>query len=165
MPTTLAFSPEAIRSAIRGRVAVPAAMLQRALAKTSEKLDAKETKFFSHQGLVIDKKDVEAHNIQLRAAELILQMSDLLNRQVVKPKAPKITLTVDPKTGTMRLVIADDIEDDIPEVLDVVREPLAVVESEEVTDEELELEYVKVPRGTLPAEVRQALFGPEVGGA
>jgi hypothetical protein len=42
--------------------------VDRVLTKFAEKLEAKETKFFAHEGEVINEREVIAHDIQLRAA-------------------------------------------------------------------------------------------------
>lgn len=169
MPTHPNFSPDAIRSQIRGRAQIPADMLQEALAVAKRKLTATETKYFSHQGLVADKREVEAHQIQLKAAELILQMSDLLARGQAKPEPPKVVLTIDPRTGVTRIIIGDDAPEELPEVIDApqIIDTTAIVgevpsEEPEVQNEELEddgFEHIKAKRGELDPAVRLALFG------
>lgn len=179
-PTSAAFSPQSIRDQIRGRVRVPAELLQEALDNLKSKLTAKETKFFSHQGSIVDKQQVEALGIQMQAIELIAKMSELVTTQAVKPPEPKITVLVDSKTGVMRIVIgSEDIEEDMqPKVLETesagMMQPLSIEttathidkEGADVTDEEFE-SVIKVPRGRLTPELRSALFGdePAVGGA
>lgn len=168
-PTHPNFSPDSIRAAIRGRAAVPAQMLENALMTIHKNMSAKEVKFFSHQGMVVEQREVEALAIQNRAAELVFQMSELLAKQETKNRPIKTTLTVDPKTGVMTLVIGDDSDDEVPETVEVIEttarpvyQQSALAEpavEEEITDEELELTYIKVPRGELPPEVREALFG------
>lgn len=177
-PTTQAFSPEAVRAAIRGRVAIPENMLQDALVKLKDHINAKEIKYFSNQGIVTDKREVDALAIQMRAIELIAQMSEIVSRSEPKPREARITLKIDPATGAMILIIGEDDEDqpqalplshpkDAPQVIDVEASGSATRDAEggsdEVTDEEFEMNYIKVPRGTLSPELRQALFGPEVG--
>jgi hypothetical protein len=166
---TAAFSPEAIRQAIRGRAQIPADMLQEALAVAKRKLTATEIKYFSHQGLVNDKREVEAHQIQLKAAELILQMSDLLARGQAKPSEPKVVLTIDPRTGVTRIIIGDDAPEEQPEIIDVIatvetEEPREAMplEEQEVQNEVVEddgFEHIKAKRGELDPAVRLALFG------
>jgi len=46
--------------------------------KVADKLDAKTTKFFSHQGTVLDSREVEDHATQLKAAELGLKALGIL---------------------------------------------------------------------------------------
>ena len=55
--------------------------LGRVLFRLRQALNAKETKFFAHQGEVIDQKDVIAHNIRLRAVDLALQLHDAMPSQ------------------------------------------------------------------------------------
>lgn len=165
MRTTAAFSPEAIRQSIRGRAAIPADMLERALRKTAEKLDAKEVKFFAHQGMVGDKREVEAHQIQLKAAELILQMSDLLSRGQTKPSSNRVSLEIDPKTGVTRIIIGDVEEEPPmiiapqPMIIEHVASAPATEEQEVANDVEPEMEEIHIKRGVLSPEVREALFG------
>jgi len=47
--------------------------IERIAKKVADKLDAKTTKFFSHQGTVLDSREVEDHDTQLKAAELGLK--------------------------------------------------------------------------------------------
>jgi hypothetical protein len=160
-PTHPGFSPETLRAAIRGRAAVPSDMLQAALQKAKDQLNAKERKFFAHQGMIMDQRDVDAHAIQQGAARLIIEMSELLIKAPPKQPEGKITVTIDPKTGVMRLVIGDDdaldeaIATEQPQIIEGEAETL----EEEVEDHEGELEFVKLARnaGKLDPAVRQAL--------
>jgi hypothetical protein len=47
--------------------------IERIAKKVADKLNAKTTKFFSHQGTVLDSREVEDHDTQLKAAELGLK--------------------------------------------------------------------------------------------
>jgi hypothetical protein len=47
--------------------------IERIAKKVANKLDAKTTKFFSHQGTVLDSREVQDHDTQLKAAELGLK--------------------------------------------------------------------------------------------
>jgi len=142
-------------------------MLERSLAKVSGLLEAKETKFFSFQGGVTDSREVDAHSIQIKAAELILQMSDLLARQQVKPQEKKIIVHVDPKSGAMYLVIGDESEDEVPAIapvavsaiIDVTPQEEPIVQNDVVEETNEEWERIKVNRGKLDPNVRKALFG------
>ncbi len=42
--------------------------------KLRDKLDAKITKHFAHEGVVMDDRDYEAHDIQLRALDMALKL-------------------------------------------------------------------------------------------
>lgn len=41
------------------------------LKKVAGKMEAKETKFFAHQGIVLDTREVDAHGVQLEAAQTL----------------------------------------------------------------------------------------------
>lgn len=157
-PTALAFTPQSIRDSIRRGVVVPAEMLNKALRKLDDNLEAKETKFFSFQGSVIDTRSVDALSIQQQAAELIVKMAELVATQQAKPQEPRVEVVIDAKTGTMRIVIGDASQ---PELAPPQASPLALEtkpEEEEVPiEEDDEIEHVKVPRGVLSTQVREAL--------
>jgi hypothetical protein len=55
--------------------------IEKVLLRLRQALNAKETKFFAHQGNVIDQKDMIAHNIRLRAVDLALQLHDAMPSQ------------------------------------------------------------------------------------
>lgn len=163
-----AFSVEQIRAAVRGQAMVPAGMLQAALAKTYDKLSAKETKFFAHQGEVVNTREVEADGIQLAAARLILEMGELLTKNVaIKPQAPPTTLEIDPKTGVIKLHIGEVQTHEVeavaaPSAVAWEAPPAATIDMEPVAETD-DTEWHKVPRGKLPQHILDALFKePEV---
>lgn len=79
-------------------------LLEKALAVLEGKLEAKETKFFSFQGMVIEEKEVEAHGIQLEAATAIAKLADAFPKERSDVKAtPQFALEI--KDGVFRLVI------------------------------------------------------------
>ncbi len=169
-PTTASFSPQSIRDQIRGRVRVPEGLLQEALDNLRSKLTAKETKHFSFQGSVIEKREVEALGIQMQAIELIAKMSELVTTQAPKQQAPRVEVIVDAKTGVMRIVISDSEEDqDVqtkavpsglaeiePQVLEATATHV-VQEVGDVSDEDFE-KIIKIPRGRLDPTLRAILF-------
>jgi hypothetical protein len=177
-PTTAAFSPEGIRAAIRGRALVPQGMLDKALKKIDEKLDAKETKHFTFNGLVTETREVEAHGIQIAAAKLVAEMADVLSKGQMKPAPPVVKLVIDAKTGVMTIQIGDDVDEEQPPrrvasgiseadpqlmlngISDVHPEykEAEVLEVANETEED-EAQHIHVKRGVLPPEVREALFG------
>jgi len=63
-----------IRQRVVSRMRQLGLTLDVALLKVREKLDARETKFFQKDGLVVETRDVEAHRIQLDAAETVLDL-------------------------------------------------------------------------------------------
>lgn len=48
----------------------------RLLDKLASKINAKETKLFAHQGVIVDREDLEAHRIQLDAVDMALRVGD-----------------------------------------------------------------------------------------
>lgn len=48
-----------------------ARLVEKAITRLGEELDAEETKFFAHEGRVGDERNVIAHDIRLRALDLI----------------------------------------------------------------------------------------------
>ena len=68
-------------------------ILTETIQKQRGKLEAKETKFFAHMGIVGESRDVEAHDIQLQAARdlqriLIVEDSKSCRSIRRKPSAP-----------------------------------------------------------------------------
>jgi phage terminase small subunit len=51
--------------------------VERLLKKFVDKLEAKETKFFDNRGVVIETREVEAHEIQLRAGVELAKLHNL----------------------------------------------------------------------------------------
>lgn len=58
------------------------------LAKLEEKLEAKETKFFAHEGQVVETRDVVAHGIQLQALDIALKLKRLYPERAEAPQGP-----------------------------------------------------------------------------
>lgn len=165
---TSAFNPDAIRREIRSAAAVPAGMLRKALRKHYEKLDAKETKFFTYQGQVIDKVDVEAHDIQLRAAELIERMAELYVNEARSAPRQSVALEIDPNTGVVRIVVGDPppppviVEAELAaapqKVLDASNED-ASCDPDAPQQQDNEVIHVRKPRGVLDPDLKKILFG------
>jgi len=55
--------------------------LDRVLLRLRQALNAKETKFFAHQGKVEEQRDVINHNIRLAATKLSLELYDAMPSQ------------------------------------------------------------------------------------
>jgi len=103
--TTAVFNPEIIRQEILKDVRVPAELLNKALKKIEEKLDAKVTKFFTFQGSVIEKVQVEDHGVQQKAIDQVLEISGIkVKERDQKPQAPQIAFQVLPD-GTVQVVV------------------------------------------------------------
>ncbi len=171
-----AFNVERVRAAMLEGVRIPPALLQRALDKTAEKLDAKKTLFFTHRGEVVEKVDVEDHATQLAAIEKVLGVAGVYARErdaVGTP--PSVALEMDTKTGIVRLVIGSaPLADARPAIVNgdasvlqlelppgenlasgLPDSPASVLTSQEEDTPQV----VKVKRGNLPADVHKALFG------
>lgn len=179
MPKTVAFSPEVMRKQMYERVAMPPELLQKALRKLDKKLEAKETKFFSFQGQVVDKVEVEAHSVQLDAADKILKIANAYGRDSdVKRETPGVALEIDSKTGVLRLVIGGGAVDALEDNLHSDDDPRAIGQLEASPeqlslpafepnghlipagdDEEAEPQVIKVRRNGVPTDVLKALLG------
>ena len=178
---TPAFDPAYVRRAMLERVIIPQGMVSEAIRKTYEKLYAKETKFFTHKGVVTDTRVVEDHGTQLQAADQIHSIAGLYSRDSdSKPSSPKVALEVDPRTGVIRIVLGSDEGGDVPQVINgepvitrVVSDhpSLAASHDEQLSlsferdneemssDETQPYELVHVRRGALAPEVKEILFG------
>jgi len=103
---TTAFNVERVRADILARVRIPDGLLQKAFDRLHEELDAKKTEFFAHQGEVISKVDVIAHETRLNAIDKVMKVSGVYARENdTKNETPQVAMEIDQKTGVMRLVI------------------------------------------------------------
>lgn len=85
------------------QIAMPPQIVQKALDVLSAKLEAKETKFFSHKGRVTDVKTVEAHGVQLEAVDKVISMAGLYAREREAPTGPAgFEMIVEPN-GVLRI--------------------------------------------------------------
>ncbi len=92
------------------------AYLRRALKRTVEALDAKETKLFSHEGKVTDKRVLVDHTVRLGAADTIFRM--VPGVYAAKPSGPQpgsivvevITLAPDGGRSVVRIAANSDSE-------------------------------------------------------
>lgn len=79
--------------------------LRRALRTHRRLLTAKTTKFFAHEGEVVDQREVEDNDAQARAVEL---MYDVLGvkapRAQAQPAALGVAIEIDPATGVIRVI-------------------------------------------------------------
>lgn len=113
-PTTTAFSVERARAAMLAGVIIPPEMVNAAIEKVHSQLKAKTTKFFTHQGEVVQRVDVEDHTIQQSAADKILAMAGLYARErEASPPMPLVSVRIDPATGVTTLVIGADTPMDV----------------------------------------------------
>jgi len=104
---SVAFAVEHVRRALLEGVRIPADLVNRSLAVLSNKLTAQETKFFAHKGLVISTRNVDAHNIQLEAADKIISMSGLYGREKEAQVGPPTVVMEVLPNGVMRLVVGN----------------------------------------------------------
>ncbi len=102
----LALSVERVRHEMLRGILVPRELVNEALQTTAAKLKAKETKFFSFKGKVIDKVEVEDHGTQLQAADQIFSLAGLYAREREdRSSTPGVALEVDPRTGVVRIIV------------------------------------------------------------
>lgn len=103
---TTAFSVERARQQMFDRVAIPPELLSKVFKNLNEQLDAKETKFFSNNGIVTDDKEVVAYEVRQRAQDQILKIAGAYARERdERPGTPTMALEVDQAKGIIRLVI------------------------------------------------------------
>lgn len=132
MARTTAFNVAAMRAKMLENVKLPDGMVQAAINKLVEKLDAHETKFFIHQGMVIQKADVEAHSIQIDAAKQIISMTELGAKQNDHNghSQTRVAVRIDQNTGIMTLVVGESLEEETAEIetfaLEKIEKPVNV---------------------------------------
>lgn len=188
-PTSLAFNAKRAREAMLAQIAIPEDIVNAALRRTRALVDAKKTRFFTHQGEIINKVDVEDHEAQLRATDQIYSIAGLYVRdRDVQPPPVSYAVEVDPRSGVVRMVLrvadggdADDvIEHTTRAVVDgastqneampeanaaaVVALPMSAVQSAPdlpVRAAEPLPKIIRVKRGRLPKEVYDALFSED----
>lgn len=101
---------EAVRRGLLEGIRIPAELVNRALNVVADKLDAKETKFFSFKGRVVTERQVDAHGIQLQATDQILSLAGLYARERIEaPEAPRIAMEIDSRTGVMRIIVGQTV--------------------------------------------------------
>jgi len=104
----MALSVEKVRHEMLRGILIPREMVNKALVKTYEQLEAKETKFFSFKGHVVEKREVEDHATQAAAADKIFSLAGLYARERESRNAtPGVALEVDPHTGVVRILVGD----------------------------------------------------------
>jgi len=102
----MALSVEGIRTEMLRGIRVPRKMVNAAIQKTYDQLEAQETKFFTYKGDVVSQKDVPAHEVQAQASDRILSMAGLYARErEATASAPMVAVEVDPVSGVIRLVV------------------------------------------------------------
>ncbi len=105
----LSLSVELVRQEMMRGILIPRDLVNKALKKTADKLDAMETKFFAHKGVVVSERVVEDHTTQLAAADQIYSLSGLYARERMATLGPPtVALEVDSRTGVIRLVVGSD---------------------------------------------------------
>lgn len=162
---TTAFNLDAVRQRMLQDLQIPEDLLQKAVIKARQKLDAKTTKFFTFQGRVMEQVDVEDHEVQQRAIDQIFRFADVFGRgnESSSNRAPSIAMELDAKTGVMRLVFGETpvaalapVSESVaqPALPEVVAAPFDDVVGEPATEEEPQV--IKLRDGKLSEEmVRQ----------
>lgn len=179
--STTAFNVERLRQRMLESVDLPNDFLQKAVMKVYKKLDARETKFFTFRGEIVEEVEVQDHATQLAAADKIMQMAGVYARERdAVPAAPTVALEMDPVTGVVRLIVGSPIamleaptslpnpgpseSDDsnlVPQALVASFSPPEEAQLCAAAPEPVEQEpqVIRVKRGRLPIGVYNALFG------
>lgn len=130
---------------------IPADILTRALLKNYEKLDAKKKLFFAFEGRVTDERTIENDEVQLRAANAIMDFAGAKARERdTKPAIPVTRLRYDPNSGVMEIVVGTpDRLQELPESFTTIEHevlpiPPAVV-SPSASNEQEDSESVELP--------------------
>lgn len=102
----MALSVDGIRTEMLRGIRVPRKMVNAAIQKTYEQLEAQETKFFTYKGDVVSQKDVSAHDIQAAATDRIFSLAGLYAKErEATSHTPTVAVEVDPVSGVIRLVV------------------------------------------------------------
>ncbi len=73
-----------------------AQLVDKAIQRMAEELDAEETKFFAHEGVVTDQRNMVAHDIRLRALALLAQRFRRPEQLEVRGKIQQVVVTGSP---------------------------------------------------------------------
>jgi hypothetical protein len=158
---------------------VPAELLNKALKKIDAKLDAKVTKFFTFQGSVIEKVQVEDHGVQQKAIDQVLEISGIkVKERDQKPQAPQIAFQVLPD-GTVQVVVGGSVSPSLggdsyvdqeinngsvgeaaPQIAPQGELSLTMPEPED-NDPVEQITVVKVKSGRIDEATRKILYGEE----
>jgi len=104
--TPMALSVERVRHEMLRGILIPREMVNKALLRTYEQLDAKETKFFSNRGTITQKVDVIDHATVAAAADKIFSLAGLYARErEERASTPGVALEIDPVSGVIRLIV------------------------------------------------------------
>src|SRR3990167_5339937 len=102
----MALSVEKVRHEMLRGLLIPREMVNKALLRTYEQLDAKETKFFSLRGKVTQRVDVIDHTTVAAAADKIFSLAGLYARErEERGGTPGVALEIDPVTGIVRIIV------------------------------------------------------------
>jgi len=105
-PQTLAFDVTRMRERLYSSVRIPEDLFQRAIDELRDQLDAKETKFFTKDGMVVEEREVKALAIRQGAIDKVFSAMDVYAKPQEKHQAtPTVSLIIDPVTGVVRLVV------------------------------------------------------------
>ena len=178
-PTSFAFNPERARTELWRGVALPEQLLQKALNRLNEQLDAKKTLHFTHQGQVVEQVDVEDNQTRAGAIDKVLSISGayVKKEDTGKNQTPHVTLVVDQETGVIRLEVGGSANaeptamnnGDIgissysgagEELSTQLALPLSKVLPAD-DNEEPAPEIIKVRKGGLPRAVYETMFGDD----
>lgn len=99
---------------------ISASDLRQAARTHRRLLTAKTTKFFAHEGVVIDKRTVDDNDAQARAVELMYDVAGVkAPRQAAGSTAGfAVAIEIDPVTGVRRIVVANRQQQALPVVVE-----------------------------------------------
>jgi len=104
----MALSVDKIRHEMLRGILVPREMVNKALLRTYEQLDAKETKFFSNRGRVTETREVRDNAVIAAAADKIFSLAGLYAREREERNGtPGVALEIDPVSGVIRLIVGN----------------------------------------------------------
>lgn len=107
----MALSVEKVRHEMLRGILVPREMVNKALLRTYEQLDAKETKLFSFKGHVTQSVDIDDNTTRGLAADKIFSLAGLYAREREdRPTTPGVALEIDPISGVIRLIVGSPIQ-------------------------------------------------------
>ena len=102
----MASSVEGIRAEMLRGIRVPKKIVNAALQKTYDQLDATVVKHVTYQGHVVSTVETPAHEVQAAASDRIFSLAGLYAREKDAGTAtPRVAVEVDPGTGVIRLVV------------------------------------------------------------
>lgn len=106
----LALSVEKVRHEMLRGILIPREMVNAALLKTYQQIQAKESKFFSFKGHVTQSIEVDDNTTQSAACDKIFSLAGLYARERDdRTSTPGVALEIDPVTGVVRIIVGSPV--------------------------------------------------------